>query len=56
MSTLKNIYYNLTHYNKSDKRYPGLYALINNKKEEGYKVLFNKIKFILSLENQSQYV
>ena len=27
---------------KSGKRYPGLYALINNKKEEGYKYLFKK--------------
>ena len=38
---------------KSGKRYPGLYALINNKKEEGYKILFNNINFILTLENQN---
>ena len=28
-------------------RYPGLYALINNKKLEGYKILFNIIQNIL---------
>ena len=38
---------------KSGKRYPGLFALINNKKEEGYKYLFSKIKYILTLENSS---
>ena len=35
----------------SGKRYPGLYALINNKKFEGYKLLFEKIKYILTIEN-----
>ena len=35
-------------------RYPGLYALINNKKEAGYIYLFEKIKHILTLENTSK--
>ena len=38
---------------KSGKRYLGLFALIGNKKEEGYKYLFSKIKYILTLENSS---
>ena len=33
-----------------EKRFPGLYALINNKKYEGYKFMFEKIKNIISLE------
>ena len=33
------------------KNYPGLFALINNKKKEGYKVLFEKIRYILTIEN-----
>ena len=32
-------------------RYPGLFALINNRKYEGYKLLFERIKFILTIEN-----
>ena len=38
---------------ESGKRYPGLFALINNKKQEGYKYLFKKILDILTLENTS---
>ena len=38
----------------SGKRYPGLFALINNKKEEGYKYLFSKIKYLLTLENEDE--
>ena len=37
----------------SGKRYPGLFALINNKKEAGYIYLLEKIKLILTLENSS---
>ena len=37
----------------SGKHYPGLFALINNKKQEGYKYLFKKILDILTLENTS---
>ena len=33
------------------KRYPGLFALINNKKKKGYDLLFNIIKNIIILEN-----
>ena len=33
------------------KRYPALFALINNKKFEGYKKLLEKIYHILTLEN-----
>ena len=33
------------------KRYPGLFALINNKKKKGYDLLFNSIKNIITLEN-----
>ena len=36
---------------KSNKRYPGLFALINNKKVAGYKYLFMTIKRIITLEN-----
>ena len=32
------------------KRFPGMYALINNKKEEGYYILFKKIYEIITLE------
>ena len=35
----------------SGVRYPGLFALINNSKYEGYKYLFEKIKFLLTLES-----
>ena len=35
----------------SGVRYPGLFALINNKKYERYMNLFEKIKFLISLEN-----
>ena len=38
----------------SGKRCPGLFALINNKKEEGYKYLFSKIKYLLTLENEDE--
>ena len=34
----------------SGVRYPGLFALINNRKYEGYKFLFEKIKFLLTIE------
>ena len=33
-----------------NKKFPGLFALINNKKEEGYYILFKKIYYILSIE------
>ena len=36
---------------ETGKRYPGLFALINNKKQEGYAFLFSRIKFILTIEN-----
>ena len=36
---------------KSNKRCPGLFALVNNKKEAGYRYLFTTIKRILTLEN-----
>ena len=35
----------------SSVRYPGLFALINNKKYEVYIYLFENIKFLISLEN-----
>ena len=35
---------------KSQKRYPGLFAHINNKKEAGYIYLLNSIKRILTIE------
>ena len=35
----------------SGVRYPGLFALINNKKFEGYKYLFEKINFLITIEN-----
>ena len=35
---------------ESGIRYPGGFALINNKKEEGYKILFEKINNILTIE------
>ena len=37
--------------NKRCKRYPGLFALINNKTENGYIELFKSIKNILTIEN-----
>ena len=37
--------------NEKQKRFPGLYALINNKQEEGYYYLFNRIKNILTIES-----
>ena len=40
---------------ESGVRYPGLYALINNKKEEGYKILFEKINYILTIENTENW-
>ena len=36
------------------KRFPAIYALINNKKYEGYDYLFKKIKNIITLENTRQ--
>ena len=36
--------------NKQNRRYPGLYSLINNKTLEGYKYLFNKI-IIITIDN-----
>ena len=41
------LYYDKT----SKKRYPGLYALINNKTFEGYLELFKKILSIITIEN-----
>ena len=35
---------------KSQKRYPGLFTLINNKKESGYIYLLYSIKRILTIE------
>ena len=35
----------------SGVRYPGLFALINNKKYEGYIYLFEKINFLITVEN-----
>ena len=35
------------------KRFPGHFALINNKKYEGYNLLFNIIKYILTIENST---
>ena len=36
------------------KRFPDLYALINNKKEEGYYLLFKKIYDILTIEGTKE--
>ena len=36
------------------KRFPELYALINNKREEGYYFLFKKIYDILTLEGTKE--
>ena len=36
---------------ESGIRYPGLFALINNKKYEGYRYLFQNVKNILTIEN-----
>ena len=42
----------ILYYDKSSKkRYPGLYALINNKTFEGYLELFKKILSIITIEN-----
>ena len=35
----------------SGVRYPGLFGLINNKKQEGYMCLFKSIKDIITLDN-----
>ena len=40
--------------NEKNKRFPGLFALINNKQEEGYLYLFNKIKNILTIEGTKE--
>ena len=40
---------------ESGIRYPGLFALINNKKEEGYKILFEKIYNILTIERTENW-
>ena len=40
--------------NNSKKRYPGLFALINNKFENGYKELFKSILNILTIENSQR--
>ena len=37
--------------NKSSRRFPGLFALINNKTENGYIELFKSVKNIITLEN-----
>lgn len=45
----------ILYYDKnSKKRYPGLFALINNKTIEGYLELFNKIKSIITIENTKE--
>ena len=36
------------------KRYPGLYALINNKTKEGYLYMFKKIISIITIENSKK--
>ena len=38
----------------SGKRYPGLFALINNKKKEGYYNMFKKIISIITIENSKE--
>ena len=38
----------------SGKRYPGLFALINNKKKEGYYNIFKKIVSIITEENSKE--
>ena len=37
--------------NETGKRFPALFALINNKNESGYNLLFKKIKEIITLFN-----
>ena len=39
---------------ESGKRYPGLFVLMFNKKQEGYKYLFKEILEILTLEKRSK--
>ena len=38
------------HDKEKNKRFPGLFAITNNKHEEGYYYKFNKIKHILIIE------
>lgn len=40
--------------NKTSKRYPALFALINNKFTEGYLELFKQIKSLVTLENSKE--
>ena len=40
--------------NEKRKRFPGLFALMNNKKEEGYFYLFTRIKNILTIESSKE--
>ena len=39
----------------SGKRYLGLFGLINNKKKEGYKRLFKKIKELITIEDSKEF-
>ena len=38
----------------SGVRYPGLFAILNNKKKEGYMLIFKKIKDIITIENSKE--
>ena len=40
--------------NEKRKRFPGLFALMNNKKEEGYFYLFTRINNILTIESSKE--
>ena len=40
--------------NEKRKRFPGLFALMNNKKEEVYFYLFTRIKNILTIESSEE--
>ena len=49
-SEFKQLLVILYHDKEKNKRYPGLFALTNNKHEEGYYHLFNRIRNILTIE------
>ena len=49
-SEFKQLLVILYHDREKNKRFPGLFALTNNKHEEGYYYLFNRIKIILTIE------
>ena len=40
---------------KNEKRYSGVFSLINNKIQEGYLTFFNKITSIISIENTKYF-